>query len=385
MIRSFLPTDRNLHLAMFGIAWFWFLLAAWMQFIRLHAPTATISTWLLLPVFGFAVAWGLYRHFSGVKKELGLVPLGSIGLSVVGFSLFWHTAPYEALNLTGGRVFLMGLFAGFYVIPLYEVVGETKQLRILFTNRILNFFFALVGIYAVNTYQKSGFSPANYFFTLALMNTAVAVFIYSLLPVFLLRLVAWLVSRFLYRIEEKGLENLPETGAAVVVCNHVGFMDAFILGGTVRRPLRFVMYYKIYQLPVLHALFKAARTIPIAGAKEDPTMMERAFAEVAAALAAGEIVGIFPEGGLTKNGEIQPFKAGIERILKTTPVPVIPMAMRGVWGSLFSRQDSFLGRSRLPRRFWSKLEVVAAPAIPAEQASAAHLESVVRGLRGDWA
>jgi 1-acyl-sn-glycerol-3-phosphate acyltransferase len=151
--------------------------------------------------------------------------------------------------------------------------------------------------------------------------------------------------------------------------------------GAIRRPTRFVMYYKIYRMPLFGWLFRQARTIPIAGRKEDPEMMERAFAEVRKALAAGEIVGIFPEGGLTSDGTIQPFRAGVERILAADPVPVVPMALRGLWGSLFSRKD----RLRYPRRFRSKIAlVIGAPIAPAD-ASAYALEQRVRELRGDWA
>jgi 1-acyl-sn-glycerol-3-phosphate acyltransferase len=181
------------------------------------------------------------------------------------------------------------------------------------------------------------------------------------------------------------LENIPEQGPALLVCNHVSFMDPLIIMGCVRRPVRFVMYYKIFDIPFLKWVFRSAKAIPIAGAKEDAGIMERAFAEVDKELAAGNIVCIFPEGGITRDGTMQPFRPGVERVLAARPVPVVPLALRGLWGSIFSRRDSALGRLRLPRRFWSRIELVAGAAVPAQEASAAVLEAKVRALRGEAA
>jgi 1-acyl-sn-glycerol-3-phosphate acyltransferase len=153
----------------------------------------------------------------------------------------------------------------------------------------------------------------------------------------------------------------------------------------VHRPVRFVMYYKIFEIPFLRFIFKSAKAIPIAGAKEDAALMERAFAEVDKELADGNLVCIFPEGGITRDGSMQRFRPGMERILAARPVPVVPLAVRGLWGSIFSRRDSRLGRLRLPRRFWSKIGLVAGPAVPAPDASAALLEAKVRELRGEAA
>ena len=201
----------------------------------------------------------------------------------------------------------------------------------------------------------------------------------------LMRFLVWMLINTLYRIRRQDLRHIPDNGPALIVCNHVSFVDALILGGNIRRPVRFVMYHKIFRIPVLNFIFRTARAIPIAPAKEDPALMEQAFQDIAAALANGDVVGIFPEGALTRDGEIAPFRSGVERIVATTPVPVIPMALQGLWGSLFSRRDSFLGRSRLPRRFWSRIGMVAAAPVPPEQVSAAGLETQVRQLRGDWA
>jgi 1-acyl-sn-glycerol-3-phosphate acyltransferase len=204
-------------------------------------------------------------------------------------------------------------------------------------------------------------------------------------PEFLMRFITWVLVHTLYRVRVDGLKHLPEEGAALLVCNHVSFMDPLIIMASVRRPVRFVMYYKIFNIPVLKFVFRTARAIPIAGHKEDPLLLDRAFDEVDAALANGELVCIFPEGGLTRDGVIAPFRGGVERILQRRPVPVVPLALRGLWGSVFSRRDSALHRMRLPRRFWSRIELVGGEPVPAAAANSTMLASRVGELRGSAA
>jgi 1-acyl-sn-glycerol-3-phosphate acyltransferase len=149
------------------------------------------------------------------------------------------------------------------------------------------------------------------------------------------------------------------------------------------------MYHRIFDIPFLSWIFRSAKAIPIAGAREDPALMRRAFDEIDAALAQGELVGIFPEGTLTKDGGIAPFKSGVERILERAaaegrPVPVVPLALRNMWRSMWSRQDSRMGRMRMPRRFRAHVELIAGAPLPAST-TAERLEAAVRELRGDAA
>jgi 1-acyl-sn-glycerol-3-phosphate acyltransferase len=179
----------------------------------------------------------------------------------------------------------------------------------------------------------------------------VAIYIFTIVPEFLMRFLSWVLVRGLYRLRVHGVEkHVPDEGAALIVCNHVSYMDALILAASIPRPVRFVMYYKIFNIPVMSWIFRTAKAIPIAGAKEDPALMQRAFDEIDAALAEGELVGIFPEGGLSRDGAIAPFKSGVERILERRTVPVVPMALRNMWTSMWSRRDDRLGRMRVPRR-----------------------------------
>jgi 1-acyl-sn-glycerol-3-phosphate acyltransferase len=275
-------------------------------------------------------------------------------------------------------------------VPLFALVqarsDPARRSRVIAANNILNALFMVVaaGLSAL-LLNQAGLSIPGLLLATALLNAVVAIYIYTLVPEFLLRFIDWLLINTLYRIRPLGLENIPENGPVLLVCNHISLMDPLIIMGCVRRPVRFVMYYRIFQTPVVKYVFRAAKAIPIAGAKEDTGIMERAFASVDRELADGNIVCIFPEGGITRDGTIQRFRPGVERILAQRPVPVVPLALRGLWGSLFSRRDSALGRMRLPRRFWSKIELVAGLPVPPAEATAALLEAKVRELRGDAA
>lgn len=207
----------------------------------------------------------------------------------------------------------------------------------------------------------------------------------------LLRGMAWLVAHTLYRLRLRGIRrHVPGEGAALLVCNHVSYMDALLLSAAIPRPARFVMHRRVAHWPLLRWLFRAARAIPIAGAKEDPQLLQLAFERIDAALAAGELVCLFPEGTLTRDGQIAPFRGGVERILARRPVPVVPLALKGMWTSMWSRWNAragagLLARMHLPRRLRARVEIVAGEAVDGATATAAALEARVRALRGAMA
>ena len=406
---GFARQDRTVFNAVLGISWFWFFglvfTAQLPNYTTLYLGGTEGVSILVLTLFSVGTGIGslLCERLSGHKVEIGLVPFGSIGLTAFGIDLYFARPDLAHVTGLGPLAFLaapgnwrvaldlalIGLFAGFYIVPLFALVqsrAERSQLsRIIAGNNILNALFMVVAsIVSGLLLNAAHFSIPALLLATALMNAVVAVYIYTLVPEFLLRFVDWILINTLYRIRKHGLENIPEKGAALLVCNHVSFMDPLIILGNVRRPVRFVMYYKIFNTP-LRPLFRAAKAIPIAGAKEDPALLQRAFDEVDKELAAGHLVCIFPEGGITRDGSLQPFRPGIERILAARPVPAVPLALRGLWGSIFSRRDSMLGRSRLPRRFWSAIELVAGAPVPPEQATAALLQEKVAALRGDLA
>ncbi|MGQ0699064.1 MAG: MFS transporter [Panacagrimonas sp.] len=404
---KFMRTNRTVFLSVLGISWFWLYGATFLSqlpsYTKVYLGGNEQVVTLLLTVFSLGIGIGslLCERLSGHKVEMGLVPFGSIGLTVFGIDLYFAAPVTAQITDLGAAAFvsesanqrvlrdlaLLGLFGGFYIVPLYALIQTrsepTHRSRIIAGNNILNALF-MVGSAAISILLlQAGLTIPQLLLTVALMNAAVAVFIYTLLPEFLMRFLVWMLISLLYRIRATGLEHIPDEGAAIVTCNHVSFVDALILGGTVRRPIRFVMYHKIFRIPVLNFIFRTARTIPIAPAKEDAALLEKAYADIDQALRNGELIGLFPEGGLTPDGEIQPFKSGIEKILAKTPAPVIPMAVRGLWRSMWSRRASRMGRSRLPRRFRARIELIAQPAMVGETLTAAALETRIREIRGN--
>jgi len=211
------------------------------------------------------------------------------------------------------------------------------------------------------------------------VNIFVATYVYKQVPEFALRFFIWMLSHTMYRVRHQDLEKIPDTGAAVLVCNHVSYVDALILAGCHHRPIRFVMDKSIAEMRGLKTFFKIAKTIPICSPKQDAATYENAFQRIKEELDSGELVCIFPEGKLTKSGEIEEFKSGIERIIQETPVPVIPMALEGLWGSFFSHKDGHALTTK-PKRFWSKVNVIAGDALQPEQVIASVLQTKVQGL-----
>ena len=217
--------------------------------------------------------------------------------------------------------------------------------------------------------------------TIAVLNAIVALYIYSLTPEFLLRFICWILISFVYRLKVRGLENIPEKGPVIVVANHVSYVDALVISAACRRPIQFVMDHNIFRTPGMAWVFRQMKAIPIASAKENPEMMERAFQRVKQALAEGEVVCIFPEGKLTKDGEMGSFRPGVERIVAETGAPVVPLALRGLWGSFFSRTVNGVAFKQF-RGFFTRIELVGGALVPAGEVSAAKLEADVRKMRG---
>lgn len=396
--------QRTVFLSCLGISWFWFYGSIWFTQLPVYVRDVLGGNEsvfaLLLAVFSIGTALGslLCEVLSKHRVEIGLVPFGSIGMTVFGAALYFIVpAPTGAsgLDLAGflarpetpallGTLLFMAMFGGFYLVPLFALIQTrsepSKRARVIAANNVLNaLFMVLASVVAVLLLDV--LSVPQLLLATALMNAVVAVYIYGLVPEFLLRFLAWMLVNTLYRLRVEGLHRIPDEGAVLLVCNHVSYVDALLIGGSIPRPTRFVMYHKIYQLPVMHFLFKTVRTIPICSIKEDPALLERAFERIAEELEAGEVVCIFPEGGLTGDGEIQTFRSGVEKILARNPVPVIPMALTGLWGSLFSRWHRKMGKALLPRRFWSRVGLRIGDALPADS-NAARLEQAVRGLRG---
>jgi 1-acyl-sn-glycerol-3-phosphate acyltransferase len=402
----FARDNRTVFLSILGISWFWLfgalLLAQFPAYAKNVLGGTETSVTLLLGTFTFGIGIGslLCERLSAKQVEIGLVPFGSIGLTVFGLDLAFASPgilPPTALSLlpllsAPGTLhvlfdlFAIGLFGGFFIVPLYALMqlrsNPAQRARIIAANNILNALFMVAGAAAAAGLLASGLSIPALFGVAAVCNAAVALYIYRLVPEFLLRFIVWLLVHSVYRLEKKDIERIPEQGPGLVICNHVSFVDALVITAACRRPIRFVMDHHIFRWPIVSFVFKAGRAIPIAPAKEDPALMANAYDEVAAALAAGELVGIFPEGKITADGELCAFRPGISRILERNPVPVVPVALSGLWGSIFSRCDGrVLGRPWNARPF-RKIGIAVGEPLAAADALPDALYQKVLVLRG---
>ncbi len=401
------PAVRN---AILGISWFWFfgtiLTAQLPSYAIVHLGGDETLYLLALALFSIGTGIGslLCEKLSQRTVEIGLVPFGAIGMTVFCIDLYFARtglAPVQGLSISAftqqpgsWRIMLdltlIGLFAGLYAVPLFALVQnrtpKSELSRVIAALNIQNAVFIVsAAILALVLQRVLGWSIPQLFLMTGIATAAVALFIFSLVPEFFLRFMAWIYIKLMYRVEISGVEeHVPDEGPALLVCNHVSYMDALLLSSAVPRPIRFVMYYKIFNTPGARWAFKAARAIPIAGKHEDAVLMERAFTEVSQALAEGELVCIFPEGKLTPDGEIGPFKAGMERILAANPVPVVPMAIRGMWASIFSR-SGMINTLRLPSRIRAHVHILAEAPVTGSSATAAVLEEKVKAMRGEWA
>jgi 1-acyl-sn-glycerol-3-phosphate acyltransferase len=408
-----------------GVSWFWFVGTVLTSQLPTYAEVnlGGSETLYIFALALFSIGTGvgslLCEKLSARTVEIGLVPLGAFGMSAFLLDLYFARsgappatglAVMEFLRAAGSwRIVIdlvgIGLFTGFFVVPLFALsqrrTPREELSRVIAGMNIQNAgFIVLAAVISILLQMKQlvvygytlslpGLSIPQLFLALAITNAIVAIYIFTLVPEFLMRFLSWALVRTLYRLRLHGIEKqVPDEGAALLVCNHVSYMDALILSASVPRPVRFVMYYKIFNVPVMSWIFRTAKAIPIAGARENPELMQKAFDEIDAALADGQLVGIFPEGALTRDGAIAPFKSGVERVLERArengrPVPVIPMALKGMWTSMWSHRDGRLHRMRVPRRFRAHVEVMAGEPVIGPAVSAEQLEAKVRQLRGD--
>jgi len=226
-----------------------------------------------------------------------------------------------------------------------------------------------------------GLTIPHIFLVLAVLTAATSIYVYKVLPEFLFRFVAWMIASAMYRLKVENRDRIPLEGPAVLVCNHVSFVDWLIVSSACKRPIRFVMYHGFFKVPLVGWFFRDAKAIPIAPAHESASTMRAAFDRVAHELEEGELVCIFPEGKITSDGELNPFKPGVEMIVERTPVPVIPMALCGMWGSYFSRKGGPAMR-RPFRRVWSRVALVVGEPVPPAEVKAADLAMRVAALGG---
>ncbi|HTG97951.1 MAG TPA: MFS transporter [Burkholderiales bacterium] len=380
----FIRGNRTVFLSILGISWFWLYGALVLSQLPDYAKSilqgSETTVTVLLATFSVGVGVGslLCERLSGHKVEIGLVPLGSIGLTIFGADLYLESRTYLDL-------FLMGVFGGFYIVPLYALIQsrtpKSHLSRVVAGNNILNAVFMAVGALFAIAMIRMGFSVTAILLAAALLNALVAVYIYTLVPEFLMRFMVWILVHTVYRVRRAGLERVPDDGPAVIVCNHVSYVDALVITAACRRPIRWVMDHRIFRIPFLSFFFRTVRAIPIAPAKEDPEGLKQAYDAIAAALEAGDLVGLFPEGRLTADGEMSPFRPGIAQIVARTPVPVIPMALSGLWESVFARNPERLRNAG--KLLYKRISLAVGDPVSPGAATPEHLHDLVLDLRGD--
>jgi len=415
----FTETWRNLLLAhqnvvvfrsLLGISWMWFFGAVFLSqfpsFAKevLHGNEQVVS--LLLVVFSIGIGAGslMCEMLSRRHVEIGLVPLGAIGMTVFSVDLYFASRglpPSATLTLAQfvavpghwrvmADLALLSLFAGLYSVPMYALIQlraqATHRARIIAANNILNALFMIASSLIAGVLIKLGLTIPQIFLLVGLANAVVAFYIFLLVPEYLLRFTAWVASRLVYRFKVDGDEHIPVEGAAVLVCNHVSFVDAVLLMAASPRPIYFVMDHRIFQVPVLGWLFRLAKAIPIASQKADPAVYAAAFERAAQVLRAGDLLAIFPEGAITDDGELKEFKGGIMKVLERARAdgvqpPVIPMALTHLWGSFFSRVERGQAMVRPFRRgLFNRVGLNVGAPVPAAQAQPELLHGRVAAL-----
>ena len=358
--------NDSIYYSIVGISWFWFLgatvLAQIPTFVKHTLNANEYVVTLLLAVFTLSIALGSYvsDKLADSKIELGIVPIGAVGMSLFIFDL--GIVPYEFFTLEGATIAdflwartsydhyrvlcdlgLVGFFGSFFIVPLYAILQQRSDQetcsRVIAANNILNALFMVGSALLALALFSMGLRTQDIFIIIAFMNLAVCGYIFTLLPEFFLRLVIWMLAKTIYTLRYNGRKNIPSRGPAVLIANHISFIDWFVLSAACQRPIRFVMDHRIFKTPVLGLFFKFGKCIPIAPAKENPELKDQAFKLIKAALEDNEVVCIFPEGGISYDGELMPFRPGIERILEENHVPVIPVGLNGLYGSFFSRKN----------------------------------------------
>jgi 1-acyl-sn-glycerol-3-phosphate acyltransferase len=392
-----------------GISWFWFFGAALLSIFPIYvttiikAPESLVTTFLALFSVGVAIGSILCERFSRERLELGLVPFGSLGMTLFAIDLFLvgdfkgfngfdsllaffdHSIAYRVTF----DILMLSVFAGFFIVPLYTFIQQrsepSSRSRIIAGNNILNALFMVISSILLTVLYGYEFTVPQLFLIFGLLNLAVTTYIYTVIPEFLLRFICMLVSRSIYRLKVSGHQHIPEESACVLVCNHVSFVDWFLIASGVKRPVRFVMHYSFMKIPLIKFLFKGAKVIPIAGKKEDETVLNQAMEDISQALKDGDIICIFPEGLITHDGKVNTYKPGIERIIKRDAVPVIPMTLQGLWGSFFSRKygKAMSNPLIIPKTIWTKVDLKIYDPWQPEDVSANALEHFTKEQLGE--
>ena len=399
-------TRRSVYYGVIGISWFWFfgasVLSLFPNLVKfLMGGNESLIT-LFLAMFSISIGVGsvLCEKLSHTDIEIGMLPVGAIGMSIFTFHLgIADFSSFKALNSVGIAefisypvawrilfdLFMLGFFGSFFIVPLYALIQSRSPQncvsRVIAANNIANAIFMVASALIIMLLYAIGLTSANILVVLALMNLVVGVFILAAVPEFLLRFGVWALAKTIYRLKYEGRSHVPMDASALVIANHISFIDWFIISAACQRPVRFVMHYSFFKIPIVQWVFKAGGVIPIAQESENPEIKKRAFELIDEGLKKGDLVCIFPEGAISRDGELDTFRPGVTKILESCPVPVVPIAISGLWGSYFSRfKGSALSGMPKPKR--RKITVdIGSPMDPADVTTDSLKEKITQMLK----
>lgn len=395
--------------SMLGISWMWFFGAVFLSQFPSFAKEVLQGNEqvasLLLVVFSVGIAIGslLCETLSRRQVEIGLVPIGAIGMSLFAVDLYFSTRGLPNQAEMGLAAFMqqpahwrvlvdllgLSLFAGLYSVPMYALIQmrtePTHVARMIAANNILNALFMIASSLLAGGLLAAGLTIPQVFLVVGVMNALVTFYIFMLVPEYFLRFLSWLLSNLIYRFKVSNAEAIPQQGPVVLTCNHVSFVDAVLLMAASPRPIYFLMDHRIFKTPVLGWVFKLAKAIPIASQRDDADAYEQAFEQAAQVLKNGDVLAIFPEGAITRDGELGAFKPGLLKILASAKqaglsVPVIPMALTNLWGSYFSRIEGVAMKKPLRRGLWNKVGLRVGEPIAGDQVRMDQLKQQIQAL-----
>ncbi len=385
-----------------GISWFWFFGAALLSLLPIYSKDFLMAspelTTFFLALFTLGIGLGslVCEKLSRHRIEIGLVPIGTLGMSIFLADFIFTSGQFsssgiEALNIKmflsefiGMRLsFDLGMisfFGGVFIVPLYALIQERSAKetlsQVIAGNNILNAFFMVLASLMLIAIDMMGYGIMISFSCLLFLNIIISLYIYLKVPEFTLRFIAWILCNLFYKIEFVNVRNIPSSGAAILAGNHISFIDWLVVFGASPRPLRFIMYYKFFKIPVIKHLMKQANVIPIAGKNEDKKILLNAFDTIKSELDTGELVCIFPEGKITYDGNLSEFKPGILRMLENNKVDVVPFAIQGLWESVFSRNS----KKKFPYRFRKNVKVIFGEPIKSESFDLVKLKKEISTL-----
>lgn len=386
-----------------GISWFWFfgtgILAVLPIYCKifLGANEQVLTAFLTVFTIGIGVGSILCEKLSFKRVEIGLVPIGSLGMAIFLLDLFltkpsWQVGSdligfYQFVQDTNGRrllidFFVTSLFGGLFIVPLYALIQERShpesRSRVIAANNIMNSLFMVAASFLIIMLYALNLTCPQIFLTFCILNTGVGIYIYSIVPEFTLRFMSWLLVNLMYRPQIKGIENLPKEGPILLACNHVSMVDWLIVMGAIRRPTRFIMQQNLFETPILNYLLKHSKVIPLVGPGANLSQLETSYKHIDAKIREGQIICIFPEEKMTRDGNLGKLKPDILNIIQQNPIPTVPMAINNLWGSMFSHKNkSFI---KAPRKFWNTINLNIGTPILAEDLSLERLEQEIRKL-----